>query len=338
MLIQRMSSFGCFWKRAIETSRRRVGVTSLSRASTKVYHKGFSTNGAEITSSLRGPPVSMLVPPGGCQLGDEFQPVELVDRVKVSPSSSVLRFQLPDSTRPLQLSTCACILARAEIPNKTSKSVMEAVIRPYTPISTNALVGYMDLLVKNYPTTGTMSKFLHEVEIGSTSISFKHIPFNVKIQAPFQQKHIIMLAGGTGITPMIQALHSILGMDDDSLLQQRIPNEQKVTLLYGSQHSQDILTQPLLDAWAKAYPTKLDVVHVVSDEPSDSSWSGKHGRIEKELLDLYLPSPLVGENVIILVCGPTPMYHALCGPREEQESISGILGDMGFSSQQVYKF
>lgn len=283
-----------------------------------------------LSTSLHGPAIAKLESPGVCQFGETFQSAQLVDRVQVSPTSSVLRFQLPDCTKPLQLSTCACILAKAEIPTKLGHDT-DVVIRPYTPISTNALIGYMDLLVKNYQDQGTMSKFLHQIEVGSTSISFKHIPINVKIQAPFRQKHIVMIAGGTGITPMIQALHSILGMEQISM-------DQKVTLLYGSQHSQDILAQTLLDEWATMYSEKLEVIHILSDEPIGSSWNGRQGRIDQQFLERYLPSPTVGNDVIVLVCGPPPMYDALCGPREEPSTISGILADMGFSNKQVYKF
>ncbi|KAK1744419.1 hypothetical protein QTG54_004952 [Skeletonema marinoi] len=51
-----------------------------------------------------------------------------------------------------------------------------------------------------------------DLPIGGT-IKFKHIEFNVKIPAPFTHKKIGMIAGGTGITPMIQALHAILGRE-----------------------------------------------------------------------------------------------------------------------------
>jgi cytochrome-b5 reductase len=44
-----------------------------------------------------------------------------------------------------------------------------------------------------------------------------------------------MLAGGTGITPMIQALHAILDNTNEA------PPKQRVTLFYGSQTSDDIL-------------------------------------------------------------------------------------------------
>ena len=173
-----------------------------------------------------------------------------------------------------------------------------------------------------------MSRYLHEIDVGSTDISFKHIAPNVKIQAPFEQKHIIMIAGGTGLTPMLQALHAILGAPTAS--------DQKVTLLYGSQTSQDILGRSLLEGWAQDYSDRFQVIHVLAEEPNESLWTGKRGFIDSAMLDQYLPDS--NEDVLVLVCGPPPLYNAICGPREESDTISGILGEKGFNGENVYKF
>mmetsp|Transcript_42889 Transcript_42889/g.103748 ORF Transcript_42889/g.103748 Transcript_42889/m.103748 type:complete len:193 (-) Transcript_42889:5179-5757(-) len=149
--------------------------------------------------SLSGKPTKNLVPPGKCQFTEEFVSVPLLERIAVSSTSSVLRFGLPDTSAPLNLSTCACILAKAEIGG-------EAVIRPYTPISTNELTGCFDLLIKDYGANAKMSKLMcQDLKVGD-SVEFKHIAFNVKIQAPFKPTKICMLVGGTGITPMVQAV------------------------------------------------------------------------------------------------------------------------------------
>jgi cytochrome-b5 reductase len=154
-----------------------------------------------LPSSLRGSPIVALVPPGQCQFGPEWTAVPLLERIPVSTTSSVLRFALPNRHAPLQLSTCACLLANAQING-------EDVTRPYTPISTNADMGTFDLLVKHYGPKAKMSRWMHEIEPNSASIRFKHIDFNVKIQAPFDYGHIYMLVGGTG-TLVDAVAHSV---------------------------------------------------------------------------------------------------------------------------------
>lgn len=275
----------------------------------------------QLPSTMMGDAVSVLVAPGLCQFNAEFTLVPLIERTQVSPTSSVLRFGLPHSNTPLNLSTCACILAGAEING-------ENVVRPYTPISTNAQVGSFDLLVKDYGENAKMSHHLcREMKIGD-QVKFKHIEFNVKTQAPFPDDEILMLVGGTGVTPMIQALHAILGSAAD---------KPKVTMMYGSRESNDILGKELLEKWAKDHPKQFQLIHVLSHELKDSAWDGKRGYIDKELIASHFPGPET-KNTRVFVCGPPPMYDAFCGPRDKPDEVTGILGEMGYGPDQVYKF
>lgn len=265
---------------------------------------------------------------------------------KVSSDTKVFTFATPDESKPLNLPTCACLLASGGADEEGNPFV-----RPYTPVSTNAKVGEFDLMVKIYP-EGNLSQFMDKMETGDT-MDFKHIKFNVKRQYPFLFDNVCMLVGGTGITPMVQALHAILGNPND---------ETKVTMLYGSQRSDQILCEQVLMDWAKKFPDRLEVVHVMSNEPekatgivrssfrfvrkllgkvpginppAGSSWGGQEGFITKELIESKFPGPSTNTN--IFVCGPPPMYDALCGPRDQDE-LTGALKDLGYSKEQVTKF
>merc|ERR1712228_501533 len=124
----------------------------------------------------------------------------------------------------------------------------------------------------------------------------------------------------------IQALHAILGDSTEKT---------NVTLLYGSLTSKDILAQEMLDDWSEKYDN-FTLKHVLSNEEENSKFQGARGFINKILIQETIPGPDKGDEVMIFVCGPPPMYNALCGPRDESE-ISGLLADMGYSKDQVYK-
>eukprot|EP00929_Paragymnodinium_shiwhaense_P043342 TRINITY_DN22296_c0_g1_i2.p1 TRINITY_DN22296_c0_g1~~TRINITY_DN22296_c0_g1_i2.p1 ORF type:complete len:313 (+),score=62.56 TRINITY_DN22296_c0_g1_i2:65-1003(+) len=272
-----------------------------------------------------GPPVAALAPPGQCVFGEEWTAAKLLSKVDVSHDTRVLTFGLEDQTKSLGLSTCACLLARG---GKDADG--NPVVRPYTPVSTNAMVGMFELMVKVYP-QGALSTHMDELRSGD-ELEFKHIPFNVKIQYPFERKRIGMLVGGTGITPMLQALHAVLGTAGDTT---------QVDILYGSRTTADILAGDVLDEWSKLSQSgpneepRLKVTHVLSHEAQDSSWTGARGFMSRELVEKHLPKP--SEDCLLFVCGPPAMYDALCGPRGEKE-LSGLLADMGYSPDQVYKF
>ena len=248
-----------------------------------------------------GDPTAAVVPPGLCQLTDEFSDCTLEERIWVSDDSFVVRFGLPDSSQPLNLSTCACILAG----HKDD-------VRPYTPISTNALTGSFELLVKAYP-NGSLSQRLATMEV-EEKMPFKHIKFNVKTQYPFAAKKVGMLAGGTGITPMLQALHAMLGSPDD---------ETEVSLVYGSKTPEGILAKDTLHEWEAEEPWRFRVTHVLG------------GVIGEDHVERHMPPP--DEDCIIFICGPDLMYNALCGPRGDPE-VTGLLKKLGYSKPQVYKF
>jgi cytochrome-b5 reductase len=203
---------------------------------------------------------------------------------------------------------------------------------PYTPISTNADIGYFDLLIKNYPDHKAMSQYLTETILPGDHVAFKHIEFNVKMQYDEISKldKVGMLIGGSGVTPMIQALHAILGST-----QHKTPI---VTMLYGSRTSDDILGSEILHQWAANYPEQFQLVDILSHESEDSNWKGARGHIDRAMVEQYFPAPDSSESFKIFICGPPPMYDALTGPREEKDVVKGLLGEMGYQPDQVYKF
>lgn len=261
-----------------------------------------------------------MVAPGNCVFGEEWAPATLMKKTKVSHDTKVFTFSLPDSCiLPLGLSTCACLLTRGGADENGNP-----VVRPYTPVSTNAMLGKFELMVKIYP-GGKVSQHLDQLEIGAP-MDFKHIGPNVKVQYPFGKKRIGMIVGGTGITPMIQALHALLGTPGDTT---------KVDMLYGSKMVSDILAKEIINGWSAVYKDRFTVTHVLSHEVEGGGWDGEKGFIGQELIKAKMPGPY--DDCLVFICGPPPMYDALCGPRGEKE-LTGLLAQMGYKAEQIYKF
>ncbi len=279
----------------LSSTARRSNFFATLLCCTHIPERAMSTS-SNLPASLTSPPVKSLVAPGECQFTDEFSKVKLIENIPVSKTSFVARFALPDPTKPLGLSTCACLLAGAELDDG------EMVVRPYTPISTNADVGTFDLLIKKYE-GGKMSTFLGNLSPSEEAkVAFKHIPFNVKIQYPFKSpKTIIMIAGGTGITPMIQALHAILG-DEENVIE-------KTHLIYGSRTKDDILGNEMLSNWCsdENNSDKFAVTHVLSHEEGEVSEEYTKGYIDRKLIESIAPPASAGKDVLIFVCGPPIM-------------------------------
>jgi len=277
------------------------------------------TCGTKLNAYKVEKPSFAVVPAGNCQFTEDWNSVALKKVETISDDTKLFTFATPDESKSLNLPTCGCMLAQGG-----ADADGKPFIRPYTPISTNSMVGEFELMVKIYP-EGNLSQHMDKMKVGDT-MDFKHIKFNVKKQYPFGVRNVGMLVGGTGITPMVQALHAILGNGDDNT---------KVTMLYGSQRSDQILCKEILDEWESTYPDQLKVVHIMSNEPGDSNYSGPKGFITKETIEANFVKP--GEDTNIFVCGPPPMYNALCGAREEAE-LTGVLADIGYKAEEVSKF
>eukprot|EP00930_Biecheleria_cincta_P072701 TRINITY_DN60056_c0_g1_i1.p1 TRINITY_DN60056_c0_g1~~TRINITY_DN60056_c0_g1_i1.p1 ORF type:complete len:311 (-),score=35.00 TRINITY_DN60056_c0_g1_i1:164-1060(-) len=282
-------------------------------------------------ASVVGRPTAALCPLGQCAFNEVWRPATLVDRTQVTHNVILLTFALPNARQPLNLPTCACILTRYT-DDEDVGGEPKTIVRPYTPISTNALQGQFLLLVKVYK-NGKMSQYLNNLMLGS-SMEFSHIAENVKLQYPFGKKHITMIVGGTGITPIIQALHAILGTADDAT---------QVTLFFGNRTQTDILGKELLESWSANSCGRLKVFHLLSeaaaDDNSENDIQVRHGFITRDLLEEHSPAP--SEDSMVMLCGPPPMCSVFCGGVvvvDGAQELSGILKDIGYTSEQVYTF
>ena len=143
--------------------------------------RAMRSGARSLSFSMVRPPVAACVPPGECQFGDEWTAAPLLSKEPLSHDTRLFSFGLPDGARPLGLSTCACLLAGV---GTDCTADATPIIRPYTPVSTNELDGRFELMVKVYNDAdgGGLSAHLDRMAVGDTSVSFRHIPFNVKRQ------------------------------------------------------------------------------------------------------------------------------------------------------------
>ncbi|PNH07771.1 NADH-cytochrome b5 reductase-like protein [Tetrabaena socialis] len=120
-------------------------------------------------------------------------------------------FELPDG-QTSGIYTASCLVTRAMIKAQPEDEKPKVVVRPYTPTSPPDAKGHLDLVVKVYD-KGVMSKFIDNLKIGD-SLDIKG-PIKKYPYEPNAKKAIGMVAGGTGITPMLQVIDAILANPAD---------------------------------------------------------------------------------------------------------------------------
>lgn len=145
-------------------------------------------------------------------------------------------------------------------------------------------------------------------------------------------KHIGMVAGGTGITPMLQVVHRSLSDAQDKT---------RINLLFGNVTPDDILLKPELDQLAKRYPDRFKVSYTL-DRPVPG-WPGFSGFVTAEMLQKAGMPSADQDGVIMMVCGSDGMLKHVCGlknPDKSQGEVGkdSLLGKLGFKKEQVFKF
>ncbi|TRM68315.1 hypothetical protein BD626DRAFT_545452 [Schizophyllum amplum] len=233
------------------------------------------------------------------------------------------------------------------------------VERPYTPLYGIDNEGRMSFWVKKYP-KGEVGRWLHGKTEGD----------RIEIRGPITTwpwqdgmwDEVVMISGGTGITPFVQLWSTIISSPDHS------PNT-RFTLLHSSPSSDELppaeVLSPLL-AYAAERPERLKVQFFVDQDakalPSlPPSATPAVGRINRAALEKVLYPNGTGSSwwrrlfststtsqeqqnsqrrVLFLVCGPEPMIGALAGPygrNFSQGPVGGVLKELGYDSTQVYK-
>ncbi len=176
-------------------------------------------------------------------------------------------------------------------------------VRYYTPISSRAEQGAFDLLIKTYP-NGKVSQHFSNLKIHQT-VKFSG-PIGRMSYVCNMTKEIGMIAGGTGISPLLQILAHITINPQDTT---------NISLIYCNETEDDILLRDELDELAEKFPRIK--IHYVLNKPN-KKWNGDIGYISEDLISKYLPKP--SSNSRLFCCGPDPMM----------KSVQKFTGDLGW--------
>lgn len=144
---------------------------------------------------------------------------------------------------------------------------------------------------------GNISKHVSQLKIGDT-MRVKGPKGNF-LYTPNIVGHLSMIAGGTGIAPMIQIIRTALKNPFDRTT---------ITLIYANVNESDILLKNDLEELADVHEKKFKLVYVLNNPPP--GWKGGVGFVTKDHIKEHLPNPATSDSKL-LICGPPPMVGAM---------------------------
>ena len=199
------------------------------------------------------------------------------------------------------------------------------VVREYTPVSTFddlAARGRLELLIKLY-SDGKMSRLLAALSVGSVvevsrpkpTLSLPELDDDSTLAGG---THFVLVAGGTGITPMYQLVTALV-----TRLRENQSARLRVSLLNSNHTHADVLLLRELDVLAKEHGDVIHVGHTLTAEATDVPAGFLRGRIDAPMLASLLPTcNLEGLARKFIVCGPQPMM----------DHVRRTLADLGYSA------
>lgn len=131
------------------------------------------------------------------------------------------------------------------------------------------------------------------------------------------KRHLVLFAGGSGITPMLSIIKSTLTQEPNSIL----------SLIYCNRNIDSIIFKEELAKWETNYEGRLHVIHILDDAPMN--WQGYSGLLNHEMLkSLFERIPDWGTD---------HSTYLMCGPEGMMNNVETLLDGLSIPKDRVFK-
>ncbi|MHA7130825.1 2Fe-2S iron-sulfur cluster-binding protein [Algoriphagus namhaensis] len=237
-----------------------------------------------------------------------FLPLKVREVVRETPDTVTLYFEQPEPIldySPGQFLTLVMEFDGKE--QRRSYSLCTSpFVDPFPGISVKKVAG------------GLFSNFLNEKIFPGKTINVLKPMGNFTTEFHSKnQRHFIMIAGGSGITPIMGILKSALINEPKS----------KVTLLYCSRNEEQIIFKDALEKLVMDYPGRLETIHVLSQP--EMGWSGVTGRITKDLIQSQVKQAEAEQDF--------DAEYFVCGPEGIMDLSVQVLEDLSVAKEKIHR-
>ena len=217
------------------------------------------------------------------------------------------------SIKDIRKETDECVSISFEIPREIQKDFQfipgqnvtlkktfngEEIRRSYS-ICSSPYENELRVAVKKVP-GGTFSTFANE-ELKKGDV-LEVLPPTGNFYTPIlssQERNYIFIAAGSGITPVISLIKTILSTEKES----------EVTLLYGNKSLGSIIFKEQLEALKDKYLQRFNLHHIFSREQTETDFNS--GRIDAAKLKHFSRMVNLGRVDNFFICGPEPLIFTV---------------------------
>lgn len=132
-----------------------------------------------------------------------------------------------------------------------------------------------------------------------------------------KKRHLVMFAGGSGITPMMSIIKSLLTQEPDSIC----------SLIYCNRDIDSIIFKTQFEQLQTQYEGRLHVIHILDNAPMN--WQGLSGLLNKEMLvKLFERIPDWGLD---------KTTYLMCGPEGMMKNVDNLLAEQQIPIEKIFK-
>ena len=233
-------------------------------------------------------------------MATRFHDLKVAEIARETPEAVAIAFEIPDDLketfafRPGQYLTLATEIDGREA--RRSYSICSTPDEPFLRVGVKKVAD------------GRFSSFVNEhLAVGDV---IRVMPPEGRFTSLAGPRHdYILIAAGSGITPMLSIAKTVLGHEPDST----------ITLIYGNRSTDTIMFREELEDLKDRYMRRFSIVHLLSREAQDVElFSGRiDGARIAELTKRGLIDPLSADGVF------------LCGPGEMIDDVASSLRTLG---------
>lgn len=165
---------------------------------------------------------------------------------------------------------------------------------------------------------GLMSNWLPDnVKPGSTVKVMEPMGHFTTEFSKTNKRHLVLFAGGSGITPMMSIIKTTLVEEPESIC----------SLIYANRDIDSIIFKNTFDQLQTKYEGRLHVIHVLDNAPVN--WQGHSGLLNHDMLTKIL------ERIPDWGIGSTT--YLMCGPEGMMKNVQTLLEARKIPTEKIFK-
>ncbi len=132
-----------------------------------------------------------------------------------------------------------------------------------------------------------------------------------------RKRHLVMFAGGSGITPMMSHIKSTMNQEPESV----------VSLIYCNRNEDSIIFREQLSKMEIQFQGRLHIIHILDEAPMN--WQGLSGLLNHEMLTkLFERIPNWGMD---------KTTYLMCGPEGMMKNVETLLAQQQIPKEKIFK-